>query len=400
MAADNYSDVVQVLAQQIVDACTRLIPVNVQKQVLSANIDASQITGDMSLITGTASSVDAGSVIGLNQAVANAIANSNINISQIVNFDESVGVAVEKATIKWADIETLSADIAQIAVAEIAKANIDAAKITNLVTEFAKIAKTEVGNAIINAANIDWANITWASIQNNVSQNSIFTNGVGGKLYIRDLAVTEANIVSLSVGELIVKGDGGLFYAITVDKDGKIKTEQKQVETKNIADSAINNDKIANNTINGATKILEGSITVDRLNANEIFANSALVEELIAANINVDTLFGREATIAKINTMDITSNTYLQEYVGNNIDNAIINMTPDSISAKVMASDDFTAMYPTRDDVDDAIDGIVIGGRNFIRNSKDMILEGTHGIIVMENMNGVGYAIVGVSIVE
>ena len=390
MAADNYSDVVQALANQIVSACSKIINANVPKQISSANIDASQITGDTSLISGGyAGSVDAGSVIGLNQAIANAILNSNIDVSQIVHFDEGVGVAVERASINWADIQNLSADIARIAVAEIAGATIDTAQIRDMEVEVATISQGVISSAVLGTANIDWAHIEWADVQNLVSENSIFTKSLTGQMYIRDLAVTEANIVSLSVGELIVKGNDGAFYAVTVDERGEIVTIQKQVANTDLEDLAVTNEKIDNQTINGDTKMIEGSITARTLNAQNIFADSALVRELIAQNINVDTLFARDATVSALNTVDITGNEYLKLYVeeesAGQAQQAIINMDEDFISAKVMNSQRFRDMQ--------------LGGRNYIRNSRDMILDGEHGLILVEYDSRVGTAFVGLSIV-
>lgn len=44
------------------------------------------------------------------------------------------------------------------------------------------------------------------------------------------------------------------------------------------------------------------------------------IRSLIAANIDVDTLFAREATLNAINAMDITSNTYLKLMVAEKAD--------------------------------------------------------------------------------
>lgn len=391
MAADNYSDVVQALANQIVSACSKLINANVPKQIGSAYIDASQITGDTSLISGGyAGSVDASGVIGLNQAIADAIANSNIDVTQILHFEEGVGVAVERASINWADIQNLSADIARIAVAEISTATIDTAQVRDLEAEVATISQGVISSAVLGTANIDWAHIEWADVQNLVSENSIFTKSVTGQMYIRDLAVTEANIVSLSVGELIVRGNDGAFYAVTVNEQGEIVAIQKQVANTDLEDLAVTNDKIDNQTINGDTKMIEGSITARTLNAENIFADSALIRELIAQNINVDTLFAREATLAAINTLDITGNGYLQMYVetesADQAQQAIINMDDDSLAMRVMNTERFANM--------------TIGSRNYIRNSRDMILDGVHSLIEVENNNLVGVALTGVAIVE
>jgi phage minor structural protein len=221
---------------------------------------------------------------------------------------------INEANINWAQITSLSAAIADIATAKIGEAEIKSAQITDLEAEVARIA----------AAKIAVADIDWAHIKDLVAGTAIFTAGVGDKLHIARLAVTEANMVSLSVGELLVKGQDGSFYSVSVDTDGNIVTEKKQVVNSDVKDLSIN----------AGEKIIEGTVTAACLNANDIFANNATIKQLIAANIDVDTLFAREATINSLNAMDIRGNKYLQLYVT------------------------------------DKVDGIAVGGRNLLRNTN------------------------------
>ena len=223
-----------------------------------------------------------------------AIATAQITTANIVS-----------ANIQWADIEALAAATAQIAQAQINtaninEANIDWASITTLTAAF-----TAIANASIGTADIDWAHI-----KDLATDTAIITQGVGGKLYIADLAVTEANMVSLTVGELIVKGQDGGFYAVSVDGEGNIVSTRKQVGNADVGDASIN----------AGEKLIEGSVTAATLNAQDIFANNAIIRSLIAANLDVDTLFAREATIAALNAADITGNEYLRLMVAGKAD--------------------------------------------------------------------------------
>lgn len=233
---------------------------------------------------------------------------ANISKAQITTAN------INEANINWAQITSLSAAIADIATAKIGEAEIKSAQITDLEAEVARIA----------TAKIAVADIDWAHIKDLVAGTAIFTAGVGDKLHIARLAVTEANMVSLSVGELLVKGQDGSFYSVSVDAEGNIVTEKKQVV----------NDDVGDLSINAGEKIIEGTVTAACLNANDIFANNATIKQLIAANIDVDTLFAREATINELNAMDIRGNKYLQLYVT------------------------------------DKVDSISIGGRNLLRNTN------------------------------
>ena len=235
------------------------------------------------------------------------IATAQITTANIVN-----------ANIDWAQIERLAADIAEISKAQITtaninSANIDWAAITTLSTAVASMVKADIGTA----------DIDWAHIKDLATDTAIITQGTAGELYIAKLAVTEANMVSLTVGELVVKGKDGHFYSVSVDESGNVASTLKQVS----------NDDVADLSINGGEKIIEGSITAQTLNVQNIFGDNAVICSLIAANLDVDTLFAREATINALNAMDITSNTYLRLMVAGKADKTDVDALGERVSA-------------------------------------------------------------------
>ncbi len=176
------------------------------------------------------------------------------------------------------------------------------AEIQRLIAEGITTDELYVSLATIANAQIETADIDFSHIKDLVTDQAIITEGVGNQLYIARLAVTEANMVSLSVGELLVKGTDGGFYAVSVDNAGNIVTERKQIA----------NGDVQNLSINAGEKLIEGSVTAKTLNVQDIFADSAIIRELMAANIDVDTLFAREATLDAINALDIRGNRYLR----------------------------------------------------------------------------------------
>ena len=213
--------------------------------------------------------------------------------------------------------DELYAHIATIAVAQITSANIESANITwadvvSLTAAIAGIAQAEIGTA----------DIDWAHVKDLATETAIITQGVGGDLYIARLAVTEANMVSLTTGELVVKGEDGAFYSISVDSGGQIVTTLKQVMNDDLSDVILDEDD----------NIIYGGITAGKLNVQNIFAENAVIASLIAANISVDTLFSREATINQINAIDIRGNTYLQLALG---EKASITLLENSITTAV-----------------------------------------------------------------
>ncbi len=258
-----------------------------------------------------------------------AIATAQITTANIIN-----------ANIDWAQIDSLAAKVAeigkaQINTANINEANIEWAAITSLTAAAAEIAKAEIGEA----------DIDWAHIKDLATDTAIITEGVGGELYIARLAVTEANMVSLTVGELVVKGSDGCFYSVSVNEQGEVTTTLKQVSNADVEDLSIN----------AGEKIIEGTVTAATLNVQDIFADSAIIRSLIAANLDVDTLFAREATINALNAADITSNEYLRLMVGKKADQTAVDdltqrmsqaelkLTEDSIVSTVTSSTTYQA---------------------------------------------------------
>ena len=273
--------------------------------------------------------------IAVAQITAANIEKANINWADIGELAAQIATIaqaqitaanIESAAIDWAAIKDLNAEIAKIAKAQITAANIESAAIDwaaikDLNAAVAKIALAQLTTANINNAEIDWASIgqlqadiarlvnaniqtadiDWAQIKDLTAGTAIIEKGVNGKLYVADLAVTEANMASLTVGELIVEGADGCFYALSIAEDGTVTTEKKSV-----GDADIND-----NSVSGG-KLIEKTITARELNVASIFADEALVGAITAANIDVSSLFAAEAFISQLNAVDISGNESLR----------------------------------------------------------------------------------------
>ena len=212
---------------------------------------------------------------------------------------------IVSAHVNWAEIDSLSAAIARISRAQLTTANIASADI-----EWASIQALSAAVAAVASASIRTADIDWARIKDLATDTAIITKGVGGRLYISDLAVTEGNMVNLTVGELVVKGKDGHFYVVSVDESGQVTASLKQ----------IGNDDVQDASIDGGEKIIEGSITAKTLNVQNIFGDTAVIRSLIAANLDVDALFAREATVTALNAVDIRGNRFLRILVDGKAD--------------------------------------------------------------------------------
>ena len=269
-------------------------------QITAANIEKANINwADIGELAAQIASIAQAQITTAN------INNANIDWASIVNLNAEIAkiakaqitaANIESAAIDWAAIKDLNAAVAKIALAQLTTANINNAEI-----DWASITQLQADIAKLVNANIQTADIDWAQIKDLTTGTAIIEKGVNGKLYVADLAVTEANMASLTVGELIVKGADGCFYALSIAEDGTVTTEKKSVGDADIGD----------NSVSGG-KIIEKTITARELNVASIFADEALVGAITAANIDVSSLFAAEAFIAQLNAVDISGNESLR----------------------------------------------------------------------------------------
>lgn len=266
-----------------------------------------------------------GGLIKAESVTARAIAAGSVTAEKIAaGAVDAEAIRAVRAQLQRVYAENLETDALYAALADVAAMRVGAIEVGNTETDelyagLGEVMCLRAEQAALSTATADRlhaavaeiadlrvasTDIGFAQIKDLVSGTAIITEGVGGKLMISRLAVTEANMVNLTVGELVVKGSDGNFYTFVVDGNGTVTTQKKEIVGDNIAQATI-----------PAGKLLENTITTRELNAEEIFADSATVRELIAANLDVGTLFAREAMIQALNTADISANGSLTLFV-------------------------------------------------------------------------------------
>lgn len=280
-------------------------------QITAANIEKANISwADIGELAAQIATIAQAQITTANIMQANidwaSIANLNAEIAKIAKA-QITAANIESAAIDWAAIKDLNAAVAKIALAQLTTANINNAEI-----DWASIGQLQADIAKLVNANIQTADIDWAQIKDLTAGTAIIEKGVNGKLYVADLAVTEANMASLTVGELIVKGADGCFYALSIAEDGTVTTEKKSVGDADISDNSVS-----------GSKLIEKTITARELNVASIFADEALVGAITAANIDVSSLFAAEAFIAQLNAVDISGNESLRLVVDTAKDEAL-----------------------------------------------------------------------------
>ena len=311
-------------------------------QITAANIEKANINwADIGELAAQIATIAQAQITTANINNANidwaSIANLNAEIAKIAKA-QITAANIESAAIDWAAIKDLNAAVAKIALAQLTTANINNAEI-----DWASIGQLQADIAKLVNANIQTADIDWAQIKDLTAGTAIIEKGVNGKLYVADLAVTEANMARLTVGELIVKGADGCFYALSIAEDGTVTTEKKSVGDADIGD----------NSVSGG-KLIEKTITARELNVASIFADEALVGAITAANIDVSSLFAAEAFIAQLNAVDISGNESLRLVVDAAKDEAL-DATGEAIAQIAMTAEQIRSEvkrdYATADQV-------------------------------------------------
>lgn len=200
-------------------------------------------------------------------------------------------ITAEKVAAGFLYAQELVSQIATIVQANIDRANIgsveiDYADIVNLKSVFAGIADAQIGNA-----DIDYAQIKTADVRNLITYDA-----VGEKYYIADLAVSEANIVNLTVGEInLTDSEGNMVRLVLNESTGEITTERVTFDAKKI--------------------LMAHSITANELNVDEIFANAALIGKITSANIAAGAITVNHLSSDVGAALDISSNAAIRARV-------------------------------------------------------------------------------------
>ena len=145
-----------------------------------------------------------------------------------------------------------------------------------------------------------------ATIQHLVAEAMNLKYGVAGKLFITNLAVDYAQMVSATIGNLVIKASDGAYYQIDVGSDGTV-TATATTPTEAEKEQGYTSDNRV---------IVESQVTASELNTTNLFATYALVNKIEADEIDVDALFARQAFVDALYTSKIYDDKSIQMIVG------------------------------------------------------------------------------------
>lgn len=262
----------------------------------SGNVNAQRISGlDRSVVTATTAHFErltASSVL-TDTLLASVIQAVNLLVDKLdAKVIQAASITADKLAAGAIDADAINAFTAHIQGA-LSAGSIDASELTAALAAF----------TVLTAAN---AQFDRAAITHLVASALNLSYGVGEDVFIENLRVTAAQLVSATVGELCIRASNGSYYRLDVDAGGCVTATPASVTQ---------GEKDAGVTSEGRV-IVETDITAASLSTATLLASYALVSRIDAARIDVDELFAREAFIDRLRTRQIVGDKSIELIAG------------------------------------------------------------------------------------
>lgn len=284
----------------------------------------------------TIEQLNADSITALTARINEIVAGSITTDTLYAALAEITTLMVKSITADKIETDELYAALADVILLRAEQINAGNITTDKLAAQYAEIVSLLVEN--INAENIQtdrlgavlgefvtlYASVgefDFATIQNLVAKVLSLQQGAMDTVYIKNLAVTSANLLSATLGNLVIKGDNGKYYRVFIGSDGSIRTEETTVSSSEI---------IAGQTTTGQ-QIVETAMNVGSLNATNLQASSAVINQILTTALTAEKITSAEALIASAtipalyattikaigDTLDLSANQSIKAIVGN-----------------------------------------------------------------------------------
>ena len=162
---------------------------------------------------------------------------------------------------------------------------------------------------------------TLAEAKNLLADALVLEAGSAGSMSIKNLLVTQANLLGAVIGKLVLPGADGKYYEIVVGTDGALSTAEVPVSAgeaaagemddgRQIVATAINAGTINGSTVSAQQAVLD-SILTQALTAGQVTAGQALI-----ASATIPTLY-TQSIEAIGNSLTFSANGQIQLIIGN-----------------------------------------------------------------------------------
>ena len=210
-------------------------------------------------------------------------------------------VTTDKLAAGSVTAEKLAASVIETEVMDAVSARIE--KLTSADIETDRLAAALAAFMVISAGS---ASFDRATVGHLVSEALNLEFGVGGQVFIKNLAVAYAQMVGATIGKLCIQASDGGYYLIDVDAQGNVTA----------APASVSEGEIAAGMTDGGRVILGTNVTAESLNTSNLLATYALVNRIDAARIDVDEIFARAAFIDRLATSEIVAGKSLTVIAG------------------------------------------------------------------------------------
>lgn len=268
--------------------------------ITAREIEAGSITADQ-----IASKVITAELIAAGAITADEIAAQSITTEKlaalVITTDKLAANAVTAGKIAAGAVESAGIAAGAITTDKLDAGAVTAAKIAAGTITADRLDSTTVDAAIatIAQAEIQSADISYAQIKALTAESLIARDAVTDRYFIAKLAVENAQMVHATVGDLVIKAADNNYYKLVIDSLGQLTPEQVTLTQEEITAGA---------TSDGKGAIIETDLTVAELSASNMKGINALIDKITAQRIDVQELFARSAVINALNTADISNN--------------------------------------------------------------------------------------------
>lgn len=215
--------------------------------------------------------------------------------------------SIDASKIDTASLNAAVADIATLMVGSITADNIETDQLAAVLGEFITLYS-------------DYAGIDFADIKDMTVDEMIFRVGVGTELFIDRLVATNAFLASATLGNLIVRGEDGNYYRISVQSDGTVITTPVELTDEEIAAGETNDGK----------GVVDSGVDIPAMNGGQIAGSSAVISTILTDALTAGKITAGQALIASAeipelyttainaigNSIDITANSTIQMLIG------------------------------------------------------------------------------------
>ena len=233
------------------------------------------------------------------RAHINELVAGNITTDQLyADFAKIASLEVAKATFDYANIRELDVGVINALVGKFNEISAGQLVTDDLYASFAEIINLAAKNLEADSLSAALGNFVtmyartgefdFATIENLVAKAMALQQGSMDTVYIKNLSVTTANMLSATLGKLVIKGDDGKYYRVFVSATGEISTEEV----------AVSDSEITTGQTSGGQQIIETNLNVGNLSSVTVQADSAVINSILTIALNAEKITAADALIA------------------------------------------------------------------------------------------------------